>query len=184
MTRTPFQKKLRKAIRKGIELWKVKKYAESLSHLESVGTFFDESEPIYLRHYLCNLGIVNRALGQSDVAVTLYTQALSIPAKTGGERSDIAAINANLGNVLIDLERPDEAHKYLAKAEKYFREYSKHKLLGEVLENRARAYRAQGKVKRSRAVAHEAYKIMRRHSKAKAVRRVLGTLNVCWEQRK
>lgn len=178
---TPFQRKLKAAIRKGNELWAEEKYVEALNHLQSVRGFFDESEPIYLRHYLGNVGIVQRALGRADLAVTLYMEALGIPVTTEDEHSDVAVLNANIGNVLIDLQRPDEAHAYLTKAEEYFRNNSKHKLLADVLENRARAYLAQREIKKARTAAHDAYKTARRHSKARTVRHTIRTLATCWE---
>lgn len=176
---TELQTNLKAAIREGIDLWEAENYAEALKHFQSVGRFFVKSEPNYLRQYYCNLGIVYRALDRLDLAVIEHERALEIEPHSERERSDVAAIKANLAYALMHLERFDEAHKHLNEAVKYFRSRRKHKRLGEALETRARAYLAQGKTGKAVKAADKAYKTMRRHSNDKAIIRGLGTLMAC-----
>jgi tetratricopeptide (TPR) repeat protein len=178
---TELQANLKAAIREGIDLWEAERYSEALSHFQSVKRFFVKSESVYLRHYYCNLGIVYRALDRLDLAIVEYERALEIEAHGKSTKSDVAAIKANLAYALMCMERFDEAHKYLNEAEKYFKKSRKHKRLAEVLETRARAYRAQGKIGKAEKAAHKAYKIMRRQRDAKAVLRTLQTSGMCWE---
>jgi tetratricopeptide (TPR) repeat protein len=176
---TKTQLHLKAAIRKGIDLWLDDDYEGALRHFESVRDFFDESEPVYLRHYYMDLALVYRALGQYDLAIEENRKGLAIRPHEGHEFLDVASIKANLGYVLTCLERFDEAHGYYTEAEKYFESIYDYANLGEVRELRARAFLAQGLREKAEIAAQEAYDLLRSYSDAKAAQRAHRTLGMC-----
>jgi tetratricopeptide (TPR) repeat protein len=133
--------KLESAIKEGNDLWRRNEFPQMLTHYKAIRHFFDESEPVYLRQYYCNLGIAYFENGDYRQAKSQCEKALAIPQVSAEEDSDIAAIHANLANALLLLGQTDEALFYLQYAEDYFRRANQKDRLDEVLETRSRALR-------------------------------------------
>lgn len=166
---------LKAALREGIDLWASGKFPEAFSHFQSIRHFFDETTPVYLRQYLCDLGLVYRALGQHERAIDEYEKALAIESVDDNDESDIAAVHANLAYALLYLNHPGEALAHLAQPEEYFRRTFQTILLGEVLETRASIELSLGR-ESALETAQEAYSLLHDCGDAQAAERASRTL--------
>jgi tetratricopeptide (TPR) repeat protein len=169
------------AIREGNDLWRANNFRDALIHYKAIRPFFYEAGPIYLRQYFCNLGIMYCELGRYEEAISNYESALAIEQTSEDEDSDIAAVNANLANVYLFLNRPDEAHAYLCQPEEYFRRAGDLKRVGEVMETRARVFLSQCRIDEAICAANEAYDLLRWYSDDEAKMRAHRTLGRCLE---
>lgn len=170
--------KLKMAIRKSILLRQEGKYQESLSYLLAIDFLFDESEPTYLRHYICSLGRAYRFLGRSQEAIDEYERALKVPIRDEEDHADVAAIESNIAEALLDLNRPDEAHAFLDCPEEYLREKQNDHWLGEILESRARAYLQQNETELAIKAAQESYDLLKHYFDTPALEQARETLRV------
>ena len=176
---------LKDAIRAGITLLSGKlteeKLLKALTHHEAIQPFFDESEPVYFRHFLCNLGLVHYEMGHHELAIEHFDKCFLLPVSSEPEKLDIAAVKVNKAHALMSLKRFDEAHKLLDEAAIYFTSIYDYANLGEVLETRARAFLGQGLRAEAKAAAQEAYDMLRWYSDEESARRAHRTLAICWE---
>lgn len=110
-------------------------YGLALMLLESC-----EAEDVGLKGALHNgLAISCRNLGQLDRALIEYVGASEYFSQAGNEFY-AARVNNNIGNLLVDLNRPDEAHDFLDRAEKILNDPES---LAQLHDTRSRAYKAQ-----------------------------------------
>jgi tetratricopeptide (TPR) repeat protein len=178
-TLTKTRQRLSQANLEGIGLWSAGEHEAALKHFLAIRSFYDDSEPLYLRFYHCNLGLIYRALDRLDLAVDEYLIALGIPITEERETGDIASINANLAYALLHLKRYDEAHLFLTDAANYFEGISDSANLGEVLETRALIFLAQNNPDEAVEAAQKAFDLLRGYSDGDAVRRAHRTLGLC-----
>ena len=184
-TPTKFQLQLKGVIRDGIELLNAGKLVEALNHHLSIRSFFNEFEPEYLRHFLCNLGLVYYEMGEYQLAINYLMEALGLEPAQDHEHSDIAAINVNIANVLLLLGRPDEAHTFLVQPEEYFISAYDSEKHGEVLETRARAFLMEGKNALALTAARIAVNLLLEYCEdSRPTGRAIRTLAACWEAKR
>jgi len=171
--------KLKTAIDKAIIMRAENHYKEALSYQESIRFLFDESNPIYFRRYLCGCGITHFTLGNYEQAKADYLKALELPIIGSYDSLEIAAIEGNLANALVELGEIEEAHSYLAHAEKVLRANHVDDWLGDRLETRARAYHAEGKFDEALKAAEEAYQLHCNSFSAESIKVSKRTLDMC-----
>lgn len=87
------------------------------------------------------LAISCRLLGQPDRAIIEYSGAAEYFTQAG-QPHDVARVENNIANLLVDLNRPEEALEYVARAEKVL---TTPESLAEVFDTKSRALRAMCK---------------------------------------
>ena len=171
---------IKDALGKAILLRAAGKYEEALSHHEK--TFYlVEHVPHQLRKWRAGVGRTYRLMGYPQKALDAYNEALRIPVQ-GEEDAEVAVgILSNIANVLIDLNRPEEAHAFLSQAEEAIKETIHEDWLGEILECRARAFYLEGKYSEGANVAERAATMLGECGNAKSAIEARLTWAACWE---
>lgn len=173
--------KLKIAIDRAIILRAEKRFEEALRYQESIRFLFDESNPIYFRRFLCGCGITYFSLGDYESAKTEYKRALGLPIIGSYDSLEIAAIEGNLANALVELGEIEEAHSYLDHSEKVLRANQVDDWLGDRLETRARAYYLEGKFEKAIKAAEEAYHLHCQSFSEESIKVSSKTLDMCRE---
>lgn len=90
----------------------------AIPYLEAANTLADEAEDPRLR-YRALLGLAESLddAGDYDLAADYYRRALDVSRQQGNERA-VARLHFNLGALLVDIQRDDEARAHLARAQR------------------------------------------------------------------
>jgi tetratricopeptide (TPR) repeat protein len=119
-------------------------------------------------------------MGYPLKALDAYREAEKIPIQDKEDAEVAAGILSNIANVLIDLNRPQEAHGFINQAEEVHRESIHRDWLGEIIECRARAFYLEGRFDEATEAAERATEILRHCDGQRALNEARRTLAACW----
>ncbi|HKS27782.1 MAG TPA: tetratricopeptide repeat protein [Pyrinomonadaceae bacterium] len=139
------------------------------------------NDPKYLRRLLSNMGMAYFDKGEFDSAVECYAEALELPVDDAEDRFESAVVEGNMANAFVALNRAEESHLFLDRAERVLREAREPVWLGDRLETRARAYLLEGRHKEAIGAAKEAVDLHWCAFNVEALAQSIKTLAVCFE---
>jgi CheY-like chemotaxis protein/tetratricopeptide (TPR) repeat protein len=142
-------------------------YNDALRILTAETRFFEESTNDFLKgkfhnELACTLMVLGEAKHRSDYidrAIIEYTAA-SVHFEGAGHTSYLARAENNLGLLLHNVGRYDEAHEHLNRARHLFVTLSDRGSVAQVDETRARVLLAQGKMRGAESAIREAVRIL------------------------
>lgn len=104
------------------ELEKAKQsYQEAIDRLRDMGEAGINAD---LAHVLNNYGNVLSQHGKDENALPYYLESLDVRYRVyGGETDSVAVQHLNVGRLLLDMQRPEEAREHLATASRIFPRY-------------------------------------------------------------
>jgi tetratricopeptide (TPR) repeat protein len=170
------QTKLKDALNIAINMRAEGRYEDALNYMESVRPFF-EGEDLYTGRFHCGLGVTYFRMGKHDRAIGEYKIAFSYLAQC--DPMEAAAIHTNIADVLIDIDRTDEALEHLEISIDEFSQYEAWK--GQTLETKARALLKVGKKQEAYEAAKEAVRILESCDEPMALREAMETKRICFE---
>lgn len=139
------------------------------------------SDAKYLRRLLCNMGLAYFDKGEFERAVDCYAEALELPVNDHEDRFESAVVEGNMANAFVALNRTEESHLFLDRAERVLREAREPVWLGDRLETRARAYLLDGRYREALDAAKEAVEMHWYAFNVEALGQSIKTLAVCFE---
>lgn len=154
---------LEDAIKIGIIKWSEKKPDEALAYFDEVRPLFLTADPLLKAKFHNNLGLVYKQKAESnpeylDKAIEEY-ELVKLYLEQTNDPLAVAIIENNLANIELLAGRPENAHRYLDKAEEIFKGKDE-TFYAQAREIRARAFYAQKRYKDASKAITESKRIL------------------------